>query len=186
MYYYAGQANSVSRLRTIMGMPTSETDEVKIQTLRRSRYGLGDRRTLQQAVDFTGIDTIHGTILSNRCGNIEYVPFIEHPQGADYIPQFDSLTEAFTGEYDEGSIYHPSHNQLTLKANNTHTHNKIRTHVKEQIASAANIALSEVYIGSSSSSSSSSAFISWTLPCIIVIAIVIILMLIRKYCNIHC
>ena len=34
------------------------------------RYGLGDRRTLDQFIAFSGIDTIHQKITDNRCGNI--------------------------------------------------------------------------------------------------------------------
>ena len=78
--------------------------------IRQSKYGLGDRRSYEQLVQFSGIDTVHHKIVENRCGNIEYVPFIEHPLGADYVPKFDSVTEAFVDERDIGSIYHPNYN----------------------------------------------------------------------------
>ena len=38
-------------------MPEGETDAVKALQLQRSRYGLGDRRTIDQAITFSGIDT---------------------------------------------------------------------------------------------------------------------------------
>ena len=34
------------------------------------------------------------------------MPFVQHPQGASYIPQYDPVTEAYIGQPDEGSIYY--------------------------------------------------------------------------------
>ena len=56
---------------------------------------------------------------TNRCGNIEYVPFIEHPNGPDYIPKFDSSTEEFLDDYDTGSIYHIDYQEIIGKLNQT-------------------------------------------------------------------
>ena len=74
--------------------------------MQRSKYGLGDRRTLQQSIEFSGIDTIHGKILDNRCGNVYFVPFTQHPEGPDYIPAFDEATEGPLDPPDVGSIYY--------------------------------------------------------------------------------
>ena len=42
----------------------------------------------------------------NRCGNIAYVPFVEHPKGASYIPEFHPDTFVSLEVPDEGSIYY--------------------------------------------------------------------------------
>lgn len=76
------------------------------ERLRRSKYGLGDRRTFAQLMEFSGVDPIHKSTLRDRCGNIEYVPFKEHPLGPDYIPRFDEVTFDPLDEPDEGSIYY--------------------------------------------------------------------------------
>jgi hypothetical protein len=76
------------------------------ERVRRSKYGLGDRRSFAQLMEFSGVDPIHKATLRDRCGNIEYVPFKEHPLGPDYIPRFDEVTYAPLDEPDEGSIYY--------------------------------------------------------------------------------
>eukprot|EP00607_Mallomonas_marina_P009962 CAMPEP_0182419262 /NCGR_PEP_ID=MMETSP1167-20130531/3706_1 /TAXON_ID=2988 /ORGANISM="Mallomonas Sp, Strain CCMP3275" /LENGTH=455 /DNA_ID=CAMNT_0024594045 /DNA_START=267 /DNA_END=1631 /DNA_ORIENTATION=- len=95
---------SVVRLRTIFGMPGGEQDATKNLAVVRSKYGRGDRRTLEQAIAFSGIDTKNQKTLFNGCGNLEFVPFQEHVLGAEYIPRFDE-TEAPLDEPDPGSIY---------------------------------------------------------------------------------
>ena len=49
-------------------------------------------RTYDQLIAFSGIDTRNHQIVANRCGNIDLVPFKEHPWGANYIPKFDPVT----------------------------------------------------------------------------------------------
>jgi hypothetical protein len=39
------------------------------------------------------------------CGNLEYVPFEEHPWGVDYIPKYDEGTEEYVDVRDPGSVY---------------------------------------------------------------------------------
>ena len=51
---------------------------------------------------------------SNRCGNIELVPFTPHPLGADYIPRFDAITEAPLDVPDIGSIYYDPTKHSTI------------------------------------------------------------------------
>lgn len=75
--------------------------------LQRSKYGLGDRRSLQSCMRFMGIDFTHRRRLVNRCGNIDYVPFREHPQGSEYIYHFTSTSnESFIGTRDGNSIWY--------------------------------------------------------------------------------
>jgi len=77
----------------------------QVLALQQSRYGLGDRRTLDQAIAFSGIDTKNRKMLGNYCGNLDFIPFVEHPWGPEYIPRFDNETEAFLDARDPGSIY---------------------------------------------------------------------------------
>jgi hypothetical protein len=77
----------------------------QVLALQQSRYGLGDRRTLDQAIAFSGIDTKHRKMRGNHCGNLNYVPFVEHPWGPDYIPVFHNVSEEFLDVRDPGSIY---------------------------------------------------------------------------------
>jgi hypothetical protein len=85
------------------------------EQVRRSKYGLGDRRTFAQLMEFSGVDPIHKATLRDRCGNIEYVPFKEHPLGADFIPRFDEVTFAPLDEPDEGSIYYQPSNAMASR-----------------------------------------------------------------------
>lgn len=102
-WYQNGQvhgnlADSNKRLKTMLDMPGGFGDKEpkKAIEMKRSKYGLGDRRSLDQLIQFSGIDlrnmkvTIDG---KNRCGNIQWVPFTEHPKGVNYIPSFDNVTE---------------------------------------------------------------------------------------------
>jgi len=88
--------DSNKRLRTMLDMPDGESDSEKALRMKKSKFGLGDRRTLDQLIQFTGIDlrnekaSIDG---KNRCGNLQWVPFKEHSKGVNYIPKFDNKTE---------------------------------------------------------------------------------------------
>ncbi len=76
------EAQSAKRIRLLHMMPPYNQEvTAEVLAVQRSRYGLGDRRSLDQFINFTGIDTKHLAILENRCGNIDYVPFVEHPFG---------------------------------------------------------------------------------------------------------
>jgi len=107
------EAKSNKRLNALLDIPLgggntlSETDKLK---LRQSKYGLGDRRTLDQLIEFSGIDLRHAKPSldgKNRCGNIRWVPFIEHSNGVNYVPKFDK-DENPLELYEKGSIYHPN------------------------------------------------------------------------------
>lgn len=89
-------------------MPGGATDSAERLAMHQSKYGLGDRRTLDQAIAFSGVDTKNRKILSNRCGNLDFVRFTEHPCGAEYVPPYDPKTEVFVGVRDPGSIYYNS------------------------------------------------------------------------------
>lgn len=38
---------------------------------------------------------VNRKILGNRCGNIDFIPFKEHPWGPDYLPKYNLTTEEF-------------------------------------------------------------------------------------------
>lgn len=80
-------------------------DSAQVLKLQQSKYGLGDRRTLDQLILFSGVDVKNRRFLGNKCGNLDYVPFTEHPWGAAYVPTYHPETEAFLDLRDPGSIY---------------------------------------------------------------------------------
>jgi hypothetical protein len=94
------------RLQQLLAVKKKNHSEVDIMSVQRGRYGLGDRRTLQQGIEFSGIDTINTNILGNMCGNLDHVPFKEHPWGPDYIPAYDPVSEEFVDVRDPHSIYY--------------------------------------------------------------------------------
>lgn len=96
------------RLRTMIDLPGGEKDPAKRLKMKQSKFGLGDRRSLDQLIQFSGFDlrnervTIDG---KNRCGNIQWVPFQEHPEGVNHIPSFDE-TEDPLEPYDPSSVWY--------------------------------------------------------------------------------
>ena len=62
------------RLNILMGIThdTSVSDKIAL-----SRYGLGDRRTLQDSIDFSGFDPVKRKMTKNTCGNLAWVPYEE-------------------------------------------------------------------------------------------------------------
>lgn len=82
------QHHSVKRIQMLLDMPHENRDAVRILEMQKSKYGLGDRRSLSQAIQFSGVDTRNLKQLGNRCGNLDYVPFTPHPWGPDYVPTY--------------------------------------------------------------------------------------------------
>lgn len=106
---YGSLAESNFRLKTMIDVPGGESDPVKALKLKQSKFGLGDRRSLDQLIQFSGIDLRHSKPSidgKNRCGNIQWVPFKEHPKGVNYIPKFNDTTEdPLDLPYGEDSIW---------------------------------------------------------------------------------
>ena len=73
----------VNRIIGIGSEPTSQVKLKEIEAIRASRFGLGKSRSLQQAVEFSGIDLVGRKMLANKCGNLIWVPFAESEAG-DY------------------------------------------------------------------------------------------------------
>lgn len=91
-------------------------DRSAVEAVQRSRYGLGDRRSLSQAIEFSGIDTRNRNMVGNHCGNLDYVPFTVHPWGPGYVPRYDATTESFLDVRDPGSIYYDESNNDHVNA----------------------------------------------------------------------
>jgi hypothetical protein len=64
------------RVNMLLGIGEEYSGE-EVDRIRASRFGLGTKRTLQQASEFTGIDFLHRNQVTNRCGNLLWVPFEE-------------------------------------------------------------------------------------------------------------
>ena len=97
------------RLNTLLDVPGGEKDINKAMQLKKSRFGLGDRRSLDELIQFSGIDLRHrkATIDGvNRCGNLQWVPFNEHPRGVNYIPKFDDEENPLDLPYDKTSVWY--------------------------------------------------------------------------------
>ena len=46
----------------------------------------------------------------NRCGNLQWVPFLEHPKGVNFIPRFNDTTEdPLDLPYDKTSVWYDPH-----------------------------------------------------------------------------
>ena len=102
-------AEANKRLRTMIDLPHGEQDPEKALRMKQSKFGLGDRRSLDQLIQFSGFDLRHEKVSidgKNRCGNIQWVPFNEHPIGVNYIPGFENLTEDPLDPYDATSIWY--------------------------------------------------------------------------------
>lgn len=58
----------------------------------------------------TGIDLRHKRVTidgKNRCGNIQWVPFAEHPKGVNFIPRYNDTTEEpLDIPYDKTSVWY--------------------------------------------------------------------------------
>mmetsp|Transcript_30581 Transcript_30581/g.72143 ORF Transcript_30581/g.72143 Transcript_30581/m.72143 type:complete len:532 (-) Transcript_30581:296-1891(-) len=59
------------------GVPPDSREEMKL--IRKSRFGIGTKRTLKQAVEFTGINFRKKRMDANKCGNLLWVPYEESP-----------------------------------------------------------------------------------------------------------
>jgi len=116
------------RLKTMIDMPGGETNPQKILELKQSKFGIGDRRTIDQLIEFSGIDlrnekpSIDGV---NRCGNVQWVPFEEHSKDVNFIPSFDE-NEQPLDEPDETSVWNIVGNAASNK-------NVIKTNLKLKI-----------------------------------------------------
>ena len=65
------------RVNMLLGIGSGTFDEEEVERARSGRFGLGTKRTLEQAIEFTGIDLRNKKMVENKCGNLVWVPFDE-------------------------------------------------------------------------------------------------------------
>lgn len=63
-----------TRINVLLGFVQ---DDALFNRIAATKYGHGDRRTLQQAIEFSGFDPEQKKMVKNRCGNLKWVPFEE-------------------------------------------------------------------------------------------------------------
>ena len=77
------QTRGTKRVNMMLGIghPSgwNEAETREIDQIRASRYGVGTKRTLEQAGQFSGIDLAAKKMVENKCGNLKWVPYDESP-----------------------------------------------------------------------------------------------------------
>jgi hypothetical protein len=77
-----------------IGATTDPTTTEEVNLIRSGRFGIGPKRTMEQAGTFSGIDLKRRLMVENKCGNLEWVPFEESPNyGVD-----DLILRSLAGE----------------------------------------------------------------------------------------
>lgn len=84
---------SLWRYYTILGSSDGQKTVSSIANI--GEYGLGAKRSLDQLIAFTGIDTRAKTILGMRCSNLEIVPY----KSNNYPGVIDSDVWGYAAEY---------------------------------------------------------------------------------------
>jgi hypothetical protein len=69
----------VNMMLGIGNMDYSAKEQDEQAMIQSSRFGLGTKRTLEQAIEFSGIDLRRRKMTANKCGNLIWVPFDESP-----------------------------------------------------------------------------------------------------------
>lgn len=95
------QTKGTKRVNMMLGIGHSrwnEQEEAEIEQIRKSRYGIGNKRTLEQASKFSGIDLAGKKMVENKCGNLKWVPYTESPDYGVGETLMRSLTDASTFE----------------------------------------------------------------------------------------
>ena len=67
------------RVNLLLGIgPTIDNEsQEELDRIRNGRFGLGTKRTLEQAIEFSGINLRERKMVKNKCGNLEWVPYKE-------------------------------------------------------------------------------------------------------------
>ena len=92
------------RVNMLLGIgklnPSNNAERIEIEQIRKSRYGVGNKRTLVQASKFSGIDLAAKKMVENKCGNLIWVPYEESP---DYGVE-ETLSRSLVGDSADGSV----------------------------------------------------------------------------------
>jgi len=100
-------SKSQQRIKQLLQMADrTDQSEGAAREVQQTKYGLGDRRSLDQAIAFSGVDLKSRKMLANRCGNIDWVPYTPHPYGPAYVQTYDHETEVFSDYRDKGSLFY--------------------------------------------------------------------------------
>ena len=59
---------------------STEAQRTEVERIRQSRFGLGNKRSLEQVQEFTGINLLEEKMEKNGCGNLIWVPYEESPE----------------------------------------------------------------------------------------------------------
>ncbi|GMI31384.1 hypothetical protein TrCOL_g8484 [Triparma columacea] len=89
----------LQRVNLLMGINNSSPTVAS--KIRASRYGLGTKRTLTQALDFMGVDVVGKKMIENKCGNLYWVPW-DLIEGEEDYGVGDTLRRGIWG--DEGKV----------------------------------------------------------------------------------
>ena len=66
----------IKRINILLGFILQDQPEM-FDAISASRHGHGDRRTLEQAIEFSGFDPAQRKMVKNKCGNLKWVPYDE-------------------------------------------------------------------------------------------------------------
>jgi Glycosyltransferase (GlcNAc) len=86
------QPKGLDRINRLLGFLESDTplhdqdSPPQQETLSSTKYGHGNRRTLQQAITFSGFDPKQKKMVQNKCGNLKWVPY---PNVEDFGLEFN-------------------------------------------------------------------------------------------------
>mmetsp|Transcript_25767 Transcript_25767/g.33774 ORF Transcript_25767/g.33774 Transcript_25767/m.33774 type:complete len:578 (+) Transcript_25767:143-1876(+) len=72
-----GMPESKARIKTLLEM--KDGDHSPEAKARLGIYGLGEKRSLDQYIEFSGVDIRNRKAFKNSCGNIAWIPFEEDP-----------------------------------------------------------------------------------------------------------
>lgn len=92
------------RVNMLLGIgkfnPNNQAERTEIDRIRKSRYGVGNKRSLEQASEFSGIDLAAKKMAENKCGNLVWVPYEESPEyGVE-----ETLTRSLVGDDSGNSV----------------------------------------------------------------------------------
>ena len=79
---------------------STEREAKEVEKIRHSYFGLGTKRSLEQARNFTGINLLDMKMEVNKCGNLNWIPFEE---SHDY-----GITDALRRAYGADDVVLPS------------------------------------------------------------------------------
>lgn len=69
------RVNMLLSIGSYFNSTKKEADEV--QLIRDSKFGLGTKRSMEQVIEFTGINLVEEKMQVNKCGNLNWIPYVE-------------------------------------------------------------------------------------------------------------